>query len=89
MEANSVRATEKISASKKLGAAEARVLIREASKIYIAKGRSLEEFPGGKVSDELVEKMLGSTGNLRAPTIRVGKILLVGFNAETYRRVFG
>ena len=89
LEANSVRATEKISANKKLGAAEARALIRDASKIYIAKGKSLEEFPGGKVTDELVAKMLGSTGNLRAPTIRVGKTLLVGFDEATYRKVFG
>jgi len=89
MEAHSVRATEKISASKKLGADEARELIRDASKIYIAKGKSLEEFPGGKASKEVVEKMLGATGNLRAPTIKVGKTLLVGFNEETYRKVFG
>lgn len=78
-----------MSASKRLGEKDARELIRGASKIYIAKGNSLEEFPGGKVTKELVEKMLGSTGNLRAPAIRVGKTLLVGFNAETYARVFG
>jgi len=33
--------------------------------------------------------MLGATGNLRAPTIRVGKKLLVGFNEDVYREVFG
>jgi hypothetical protein len=33
--------------------------------------------------------MLGATGNLRAPTIRVGNKLLVGFNEEVYGEVFG
>lgn len=89
MQAHSVRATEQVSASQKLGADEARELIRGASKIYIAKGKTLEEFPGGNVSQEVVDKMLGATGNLRAPTIKVGKTLLVGFNEETYRKVFG
>ena len=31
--------------------------------------------------------MLGPTGNLRAPTLRVGRTLLVGFDEETYRKV--
>ena len=34
---------------------------------------------------ELLKHMLGPTGNLRAPTIRVGKTVLVGFDEETYR----
>jgi len=40
--------------------------------------------PGGKASPEVVEAMLGPTGNLRAPTIRRGKTVLVGFNEESY-----
>jgi len=32
--------------------------------------------------------MLGPTGNLRAPTARVGKTLLVGFNDEVYGKIF-
>jgi arsenate reductase-like glutaredoxin family protein len=33
--------------------------------------------------------MLGPTGNLRAPTLRVGRTVLVGFDEETYRKVLG
>lgn len=29
--------------------------------------------------------MLGPTGNLRAPTFRIGRTLVVGFHEETYR----
>ena len=34
-----------------------------------------------------VTAMLGPTGNLRAPTLVVGKTLLVGFNEEAYESV--
>ncbi|MBD3866913.1 MAG: hypothetical protein IFK94_02220 [Acidobacteria bacterium] len=39
--------------------------------------------------EELLKHILGPTGNLRAPTIRKGKTLLVGFNEELYADVFG
>jgi hypothetical protein len=37
----------------------------------------------------LASHILGPTGNLRAPTIRKGKTLLVGFSEEVYRQVLG
>lgn len=86
---NSIREIERVSASQKLGEKEARELLRNASRVFIAKGKKLEEFKGGTATKEIVQKMLGATGNLRAPTIRVGKTLLVGFNEETYMKVFG
>ena len=58
-----------------------------ARKIYVAKGQKLEEFAGGKATKELVAKFLGATGNLRAPTLRVGKNLLVGFNETIYEKI--
>ncbi len=38
---------------------------------------------------DLLAVMLGTTGNLRAPTVVRGKTLLVGFNADIYGEVFG
>jgi len=35
----------------------------------------------------LAAHILGPTGNLRAPTIRKGKTLLVGFSEDSYRQV--
>jgi hypothetical protein len=32
--------------------------------------------------------MLGPTGNLRAPTIRRGKTVVVGFDQDTFERLF-
>ena len=39
--------------------------------------------------DTLAARILGPTGNLKAPTLKVGDTLLVGFNEEAYRRVLG
>ena len=38
---------------------------------------------------DLLKAMLGTTGNLRAPAIRRGKTLLVGFNADVYADILG
>lgn len=35
----------------------------------------------------LLGLLLGPTGNLRAPTLRKGRTLLVGFDEATYRQV--
>lgn len=45
----------------------------------------MREFTGSARSGaECIEAMLGPTGNLRAPTLRVGKTVLVGFDQDTY-----
>jgi arsenate reductase-like glutaredoxin family protein len=39
--------------------------------------------------DTLAAALLGPSGNLKAPTLRVGRTLLVGFSEAAYRQVFG
>jgi arsenate reductase-like glutaredoxin family protein len=75
----------------KLGAEDVLRLSREVSKIVVAKGKKVVTFdmkkdPPG--DDTLLAALLGPTGNLRAPTIRKGLTLLVGFDEDMYRRVF-
>ena len=49
------------------------------------KGKKVSEFkPGGKAAKNVVDAMLGPTGNMRAPTIRAGKSVIVGFNEELF-----
>ena len=53
----------------------------------MSKGAKVIKFDlkkGSAPLDEVVAAMLGPTGNLRAPTICVGKTILVGFNEEVY-----
>jgi arsenate reductase-like glutaredoxin family protein len=78
-----------VPASRKLQRDDALKLLKNANKLTVAKGKKVVEFSGkDKTSDEAVSAMLGSTGNLRAPTAVVGKDLLVGFNEDAYQVVF-
>ena len=77
-------------ASKKLQAEDASGLLTTATKLIAMKGKKVEEYDTTKnLPDGAVDSMLGPTGNLRAPTIRVGKTYLVGFNEEVFEKVFG
>jgi hypothetical protein len=39
--------------------------------------------------ETLLAHILGPTGNLKAPTLRKGSTLLVGFSEEAYTQVLG
>lgn len=39
--------------------------------------------------ETLAAYLLGPTGNLKAPTLRIGDTLLVGFNEEAYKQELG
>ena len=70
---------------------EALQLVEAANDLYVAKGKKVIHLNLKKdkpSNDELLKLMLGPTGNLRAPTLQVGKKLLVGFNEEMYQGVF-
>ena len=72
--------------------ADALALVRKANEVYAAKGKKVVHFDLKKEKpsdDELAKVLLGPTGNLRAPTLRKGKTLVVGFDEETYQKVFG
>jgi arsenate reductase-like glutaredoxin family protein len=74
----------------RLGLKDAMALLAGADVLYAAKGTKVKRVDLGKAKPDkaTVERlMLGPTGNLRAPTLRVGRTLLVGFDEETYRKV--
>ncbi len=90
MEANNINVLERSPASQKLQETDARTLLKSANRLIVAKGKKITEFKiGDRTSKEAVQAMLGPTGNLRAPTLRIGKNLVVGFNDEAYRSVLG
>ena len=81
---------ETIPASRKLQRSDAEELLGKARRVAVAKGRKLTEFSGAETtSDAAAMAMLGTTGNLRAPTMVVGETLLVGFNETLFTEVFG
>ena len=38
-------------------------------------------------NETLLSQMIGPSGNLRAPAVRVGSTLVVGYNEDAYRRL--
>lgn len=90
MEASKIEVTEKTPASRKLQESDSRDLLGKATKLIAMKGKKVTEFNVAKeITEDAVAAMLGPTGNLRSPTIRLGKKLLVGFNQEIFEREFG
>jgi len=74
------------------GDAEALDLLAGMSSLVVAKGKKVTRVDLRKDRPEdaaLVALMLGPTGNLRAPTLIVGKRVIVGFNDDLYTEVFG
>jgi arsenate reductase-like glutaredoxin family protein len=74
----------------KHGRAEALALAKTASVIHVAKGKKRVTFDMKKDPPDdatLLAHILGPTGNLRAPTIKKGKTLYVGFSEDAYREL--
>ena len=87
MDESQIVPAEITSASKKLPREAAVSLARGASRVIVAKGKQVQVFEtDGTAPRAAVDAMLGPTGNLRAPVLRVGKTVLVGFNQESWSR---
>jgi hypothetical protein len=91
LESNALRVAEAADAGKeRRGREEALALARAADRVVIARGKKVMVFDMRKAppdDDTLAAHLLGPTGNLRAPTLRKGRTLLVGFGEEAYRQV--
>ena len=89
MEARSIDIKETVLASKKLSAADCPGITEAASTLVAMKGKKVQSFDLKKgLSDEATAAMLGPTGNLRAPTLKIGKTVLVGFNDAVFEEHF-
>lgn len=58
--------------------------------MVVAKGKKIVRFDLANdrpSDDELLEHMLGRSGALRAPSLRVGRTFVVGYNAELLENV--
>jgi len=71
-----------------------KLVLAHASKVRVARGKRILEFeisdgePRGEVTrDDLLDAIQGPSGNLRAPAIRKGKTMFVGFNDELFEKL--
>ncbi|MCE9546404.1 MAG: hypothetical protein K8T25_12920 [Planctomycetia bacterium] len=71
----------------RIGPKEAIRLAREADQLWVARGKSFVHFDveaAAPADAELKKLLIGPSGNLRAPTIRMGRNMLVGFHPDAY-----
>lgn len=65
-------------------------MLSAAELVLTARGKSIKEWrPGLDLKEEILADVMGRSGNLRAPTIRVGNVFLVGFNEAMYLDYLG
>lgn len=93
MEGRPLTVRETVNAAKtRIGAKDLAAVLEGVTRIHAAKGKKITTLDLAKDKPsraQLEEIMLGPTGNLRAPTIRRGTILLVGFNQELFEEHLG
>jgi arsenate reductase-like glutaredoxin family protein len=66
--------------------------LKDVDELYAAKGKRVVHVDLKRAKlprAELLQLLLGPTGNLRAPTLRKGRTLIVGFDEATYKRLLG
>ena len=66
-------------------------VLHGVDELYVAKGKKVEHVDLKRAKPDratLLGLLLGPTGNLRAPTLRKGRTLMVGFDEETYKQLF-
>jgi arsenate reductase-like glutaredoxin family protein len=76
----------------RLGPAPALALLDGVRELWVAKGKKVVQVDLEKARPDrqtLLGLLMGPTGNLRAPTVRVGRRLMVGFDEALYRKLVG
>lgn len=71
----------------RFGRADLAALFDGARRVVVSKGKKFVAFDlasGAKWPSEVADVVLGPTGNLRAPAVRIGTTWLVGFQAEAW-----
>ncbi|MGK0289807.1 MAG: arsenate reductase-like glutaredoxin family protein [bacterium] len=65
-------------------------LVKSAQKISVTRGsKKIVTFsPSEDEKEQILKVIIGPSGNLRAPTYRIGEEFVVGFNPELYQDIF-
>lgn len=62
-------------------------LLQKADEIIVGRGKKYLSFKPSQASkSEILQNCLGRTGNLRAPALKIGKKIIVGFTEEMYNK---
>ncbi len=65
----------------RIGAEEAWQMLSQAKDVYVVNGRKIQHWQPDETNKEaILAKAIGRSGNLRAPTIKVGNTYIIGFD---------
>lgn len=71
----------------RLDAAAAWAMLQKAGMITVAKGKAVSALtPQQDGKEAILRQVMGPSGNLRAPTLRVGDAFVVGFHPDFYQQ---
>lgn len=84
---HNLKITETVDARKeKIADKKAWEILSKATDIMVAKGKKELHFtPSDKNRAEILKAAMGPSGNLRAPTLKVGNRFMIGFKLESYQ----
>ncbi len=86
-----IEITEAVEARKqKIEGDDAWAVLGSAKELVVGRGKKFQIFDPKKDDKEPILKVcLGRTGNLRAPTLKMGDRVVVGFNDDMYEQFVG
>ena len=64
-------------------------LVKKSEAIVVASGKKIVEFSPNDDKADILAKLAGRTGNLRAPALQIGNSFYIGFNEELYKERIG
>jgi len=73
----------------KIDASQAWDTVAQAGIITVAKGKKVVVFSNvAAEEDAVLKQVMGPSGNLRAPTFRIGQDFVIGFHQDMYEEKF-
>ncbi|MBU4262372.1 MAG: hypothetical protein KKC76_10970 [Proteobacteria bacterium] len=65
-------------------------LLADSNRILIASGKKIREYsPRPDKKEEILKIVLGRSGTLRAPTLKIGNTFYIGYSNEMYDKLVG
>ena len=72
----------------RIGPSTLSTVVEGASTVLVSNGRKVARYDlkaSGRGPSEMYARMVGPTGNLRAPTLRRGGLVVVGYHADSMK----
>ncbi|MCA9778361.1 MAG: hypothetical protein KC800_16655 [Candidatus Eremiobacteraeota bacterium] len=88
LEQNNLTPVETVNCKKEpIDAGELKERLKKVDRVLVTRGKKILELDPKADAEEILSTAIGRSGNLRAPSMRQGSLLLVGYNDEIYTRL--